>query len=123
MTRRSRRGVEREIEELETAAARGEPLGLPEALEWANHVRDHGVDAKDPAEYFGHASVEWGLALTPMIEWTKEHPNFNEENWNPAEVYALRFGDPDVSTAILERRQQRAAAGPADEKAEGSETA
>lgn len=101
MNRKSKRELQRSVEDLEPESS--DVLGWAEALEWLQHVEQHGPDAAPIAAYFGRDEVTWEAGLADLIQdIVDDNPGL--EAYTPAEVIGLRFMSPSVGEAIGERR-------------------
>lgn len=99
MTRRSRRELERAVDDLD------EPdiVGYAEMLRYLQgHLVKYGPAADPPEEFF--ANRPWGPWAKAVAGQDVRLPGIDPEELTPPELFALRYCDEDVRRAIVALR-------------------
>lgn len=101
MTRKSRRELERAVDEIDDA---GGAVGYEEMMRYLETVADEGADADVPTERFGD-DPEWGAwaEMLPAGD-VLEIPGLDAAELTPPEIFAFRYCGRDVHRGVLEMR-------------------
>lgn len=104
MTRKSKRELERTVEDLEPE--RG--VAWREVLEYLEHVAVNGSDALGPEEYF-EAAADWRhwRDVAPAVGAGDLPPGVDPDDLSAIEAFGYRYCGTPVRRGILERHLER----------------
>jgi hypothetical protein len=108
MTRRSKRELERAVDDL--APSPQESATLPEIHDYFDHVAEDPESAPLPREWFAEEIVDGWPEITLPFDEEDLPPALDAEAFTPLERFGLAFLDEDVTRGVFQMRLARGGA-------------